>query len=175
MAEEQSKTIMANPRQDARLLPLHIVPPQTPYYDDPSDDEDAHGRLNSGLTSPPPGYASMFEYLRERAKRFPHLPLPEFGYTQQSSDVPLRTQVDHSHHEPYRDDPCIVEIDPPPPAYEAIPSPQQSESPFRLGSWEGEDEDEDTHPAEEFLKWMVCMLLLALSVVSVGTAFNWGR
>ncbi|RFU25584.1 hypothetical protein B7463_g10752, partial [Scytalidium lignicola] len=135
---------MAKPRRESRLLHLHIVPPQASYHDDPSDDANFDGQASSAIASPPE-YASMFEYLRDRAKRFPNLPVPEFGYTQPA----VGDTSDPSHQEPYRDDPCIVEIDPPPPAYEAIPAPPQVE---QLDGWE--DVDSDTHTAEEFLKWM---------------------
>jgi len=154
---------MAKPQQSP--LRLHIIPPPNGYRDDPSDDENADGLAVPAALSPP-GYVSMFEYLRDRAKHFPNLPVPTFGYT----PTVVNVTPDLPDHEPYRDDPCVVEIDPPPPAYEAIPAPPQAE--LQYESW---DDDSVTWTAEEFLKWLICMLLLALSVVGVGTAFNWGR
>lgn len=149
-------------------LRLHIIPPQGRYCDDPSDDEGASAQTDSAMASPPPGYVSMFEYFRDRAKHFPNLSAPNFGYN--PAAVSNVTTPDSPTPEPYQDDPCIVEIDPPPPAYEAIPAPPQPE--LQYESW---DDNSVSLTAEEFLKWLVCMMLLVLTVLSVGTAFNWGR
>lgn len=40
---------------------------------------------------------------------------------------------------------------------------------------EFEIEGTPTEQTEEICKWVVAMLLVALTVACVGTAFNWGR
>ena len=79
--------------------------------------------------------------------------------------------------EPYRDDPFVITIDhdlsqPPPPSYEELYIGDQNtrELQRRLGEVDG-----DGSAAEEICKFIVAMLIIALTIGLVGTAFHWGR
>ena len=79
--------------------------------------------------------------------------------------------------EPYRDEPFVVTIDhdlsqPPPPSYEELYVEDQNQR--QLQSLVQEF-DVDGNPAEEICKFIVAMLLIALTVAMVGTAFHWGK
>lgn len=61
----------------------------------------------------------------------------------------------------------------PPPSYHDIYNPSEIEMRDLLRTYEL-----DGTPAEqteEICKWLVAMLLIALTVVGVGIAFNWGQ
>lgn len=82
--------------------------------------------------------------------------------------------------EPYRDEAFVISIEDgdvsqsPPPSYEDlyVEDRNQSELQTLMGDV---DMDREGHSAEEVCKFIVVMLLLALTVACVATAFHWGR
>lgn len=154
-------------------LPSEDALPLAPYHDDPADDEvaDVEARIEGNQTelNEPPEYEPMHDYLASRVHRLSEVRPPDYELSLQdhTHDIPLQYQ------EPYRDDPFIITIDPnqpPPPSYEALYVQTQMEL-ERL-----DDEiDPDIGHAEDVCKWMVSMVLITLTIVAVGFAFNWGH
>ncbi|KAI9642429.1 hypothetical protein NHQ30_009234 [Ciborinia camelliae] len=153
------------PEEDA----VHLAP----YHDDPADDEvdtvieGIDG--NQANMNEPPGYEPMHDYLASRVRRISQMRPPEYESSSldHTHDIPLQ------HQEPYRDDPFIITIDPnqpPPPSYEALYIQT------RAGLDILNDEiDPDIGHAEDICKWLVSMVLITLTIVAVGFAFNWGH
>ncbi|PQE24353.1 hypothetical protein CJF31_00002585 [Rutstroemia sp. NJR-2017a BVV2] len=159
-------------------LPQEDIVPLAPYHDDPADDELEENReevtggneANPSDLGQPPQYEPMHDYLAARVRRLAQMRPPEYELSAgQSSqeDIPLVPQ------EPYRDEPFVVTIDPdqpPPPSYEMLYVETQTEI-ERLQ----QEIDWDANHAEDICKWLVSMLLITLTIVAAGFAFNWGK
>ncbi|TVY51639.1 hypothetical protein LCER1_G006165 [Lachnellula cervina] len=159
-------------------LPLNDLPP---YRDDPepAEEEAEEGTEHVGtnqteaLPSEPPEYQPMYDYLRAHQLRHP--PLPEPCPVAESVQVPVALPP----FEPYRDEPdepFVVDIDtsqPPPPSYNDL----YREHAMEMQNLERtlDAEGDPIERTEDICKWVVAMLLITLTVASVGTAFNWGR
>lgn len=116
----------------------------------------------------PPSYEPMYDYLRSQQRPMNLLP-PPHAIQIMSAPEP---------EEPYRDEPFIITIDhdlsqPPPPSYEELYIEDQNQR--ELQSLAQGGFDVDGSPAEEICKFIVAMLLIALTVACVGTAFHWGK
>ncbi|KAJ8058921.1 hypothetical protein OCU04_011906 [Sclerotinia nivalis] len=153
-------------------LPEEDTIPLAPYHDDPADDEIAEViegiEGNQANMNEPPEYEPMHDYLASRVRRLSQMWPPEYESSLQdhTNDIPLQYQ------EPYRDDPFIITIDsnqPPPPSYEALYIQRQAELEML------NDEDLDIGHAEDVCKWLVSMILITLTIIAVGFAFNWGH
>jgi hypothetical protein len=162
-------------------LPLNNLPAQIPYRDDPeSAEEEGEGgtehveaNQTEPLPSEPPEYQPMYDYLRSHQLRNSQAPedCPGPGNLQIITDPPP--------FEPYRDEPdepFVVDIDashPPPPSYNDL----YREHEIEMQSLERtlEAEGDPVERTEDICKWVVAMLLITLTIASVGTAFNWGR
>jgi len=144
-----------------------------PYHDDPAEQEQEEEQIAIDSTDlhDPPRYEPMHDYLANRALQISRmLPLQYASSAEPPQYIPLLPQ------EPYRDEPFIISIDasqPPPPSYDTLYQQHESEMEnlFRTLSME----DNDSNSAEDICKWIVSMLLIALTVAGVGTAFNWGH
>ena len=121
----------------------------------------------------PPSYEPMYDYLRSQQRPI-HLLPPS------PNSIPLLpTSELESEQERYRDEPFVIQIDPdhdifqpPPPSYEELYIEDQNDR--ELESLVREF-DVNTTPAEEICKFIVAMMLIALTVALVGTAFHWGQ
>jgi hypothetical protein len=105
----------------------------------------------------------MYDYLRSR----PSLPPPQ--------TTPISSLSEEE--ERYRDEPFVGTIEhdlsqPPPPAYEELYIEEQNQRQLLSVA---RNFDIDGNPAEEICKFVVAMLLIALTVGAVGTAFHWGK
>ena len=159
--------------------PLPPLPPRRtqklsisiPYRDDPENEEVEDEVLENLQTQrSPPGYEPMYDYLRSQQQSNPRNALPNC----QNDTARTSIQV------PYRDEPFIITITDtdgetvsPPPSYNDIFTPNEIEMRNLLQHYEL-----DGTPAEEteeICKWLVAMLLIALTIVGMGTAFNWGQ
>jgi hypothetical protein len=140
-----------------------------PYRDGPEEEDEVEELEGLQTQRSPPGYQPMYDYLRSQqrpASQPPSNNCPNIPHT--SADAP------------YRDQPFIITITDaggdttePPPSYNEIYSPNEIEMRNLLLHY-----DLDGTPAEhteEICKWIVAMLLIALTIAAVGTAFNWGR
>lgn len=154
-------------------LPQDNSVPLLPYHDDPAEDEVAEviEEIEGNLadTNEPPGYEPMHDYLASRVHRLSQMRAPEYELSSQNHthDIPLQ------HQEPYRDDPFIITIDPnqpPPPSYEALYIQTQTDLEIL-----NDELDPDIGHAEDICKWLVSMILITLTIVAVGFAFNWGH
>lgn len=131
----------------------------------------------------PPEYEPMYDYLRS-------LPRPIHFFTSPNSNTflsPTSRPESPVDYDPYHDEPFIITLSPlspssrpnrqevAPPSYEELylqhSSPRRQDELHDLvrqmdseGSW-----------AEEICKFIVGMIMLALCVVGVGLAFNWGK
>jgi hypothetical protein len=136
-----------------------------PYHDDPSEDI---GRSPMFADNLPPSYEPMYDYLRSQQRTIQLL---------HPSRQDCHTSPPPEGEEPYHDQPIVITIDhdisqPPPPSYEELYIENQSHRELRTLIPEFEI---DSVPAEEFCKFVVAMILIALTVALVGTAFHWGR
>ncbi|TVY76146.1 hypothetical protein LSUE1_G004220 [Lachnellula suecica] len=160
-------------------LPLSDIPPQVPYRDDPAPVEEVEseeaGDQTGPLPSEPPEYIPMYDYLRSRNSQAPeHCSEPGSLRIITGPPPPLQ---------PYRDEPggpFVVDIDvdvndpqPPPPSYNDLYREHEIEMQNLQRTFE--EEDDPAERSEDICKWVVAMLLMTLTVASVGTAFNWGR
>jgi hypothetical protein len=159
-------------------LPQEDIVPHAPYHDDPADDELEENReeVTGGIEANPtdlglpPQYEPMHDYLAARVRRLAQMRPPEYELSADQNsphDIPLVPQ------EPYRDEPFVVTIDPdqpPPPSYETLYVETQREI-ERLE----QEMDWDVNHAEDICKWLVSMLLITLTIVAMGFAFNWGK
>jgi hypothetical protein len=164
-----------------QALPLNNFPPQLsistqiPYRDDPSDEDE---EVADSAQSLPPCYEPMYDYLRSQRRPPTALDLAAPCPSNTNPEPPL---------EPYRDEPFIVQIlsspsspssaGPPPPSYHELYTQNENEMEMQLQNLVREF-DMDGSPAEqteELVKWVVSMLLIALTIACVGTAFNWGK
>ncbi|KAN0091796.1 hypothetical protein V8E51_017643 [Hyaloscypha variabilis] len=175
---------MANPLSETSLphnslsRPLPPLPPRRthalsisiPYHDDPDAEEiEIEVREDLQTQRSPPGYEPMYDYLRSQQSN----PLNALQNCQPNIPQP-------SSQVPYRDVPFIITITDtdgdtisPPPSYHEIYNPSEIEMRDLLRTYEL-----DGTPAEqteEICKWLVAMLLIALTIVAVGLAFNWGQ
>lgn len=80
--------------------------------------------------------------------------------------------------EVYRDEPFVIAIEhdlsqPPPPSYEELYIEDQNRRELQVLAGDV-DVDVEGHSAEEVCKFVVAMLLFALTVACAGTAFHWG-
>jgi len=163
-------------------LPLPLLLSDLPAYRDdpePSEEEGEEGAERVGadqaeaLPSEPPEYQPMYDYLRAHQLRHP--PLPEPYSVSDSLQVPIAPPP----FEPYRDEPdepFVVEIDtsqPPPPSYNDLYREHEIEMQILERTLDAEGDPVES--TEDICKWVVAMLLITLTVASVGTAFNWGR
>lgn len=152
-------------------LPLDDIPPrlsiatQIPYRDDP-ENEDEEDFLSARSPSQPPRYEPMHDYLRSRQQMIPQAPI-----------CPSNTNERSSSEEPYRDEPFVVTIldlgedasQPPPPSYNDLYRQNEAAMENLLQEF-----DVDGTPAEQtemLCKWIVAMLLVALTVACVGTVY----
>lgn len=140
-----------------------------PYHDDPSEEEQIE-RSPKSPENLPPSYEPMYDYLRSHQRPTHLLPPSQNTITLIPTSEPA---------EPYRDEPFVITIDqdndifqPPPPSYEELYVEDQTRR--ELESLVREF-DVDSAPAEEICKFIVAMLLIALTVACVGTAFHWGK
>lgn len=167
-------------------LPPNNLRLQIPYRDHPDPAEEPAGaeqdeEVHSGgpedemgtFPPEPPEYQPMYDYLRSKQALDPHASTSSTGF----GDLRIMTDTPV---EPYRDDPeepFVVDIDgsePPPPSYTDF----CREHAIELQSLEQTLDEEEVDPVErteDICKWIVAMLLITLTVASVGTAFNWGR
>lgn len=70
----------------------------------------------------------------------------------------------------------MIDVDssqPPPPSYNDLYREHEIEMQNLHRTLE--DEGDPIERTEDICKWIVAMLLVTLSVASVGTAFNWGQ
>ncbi|TVY40667.1 hypothetical protein LOCC1_G004983 [Lachnellula occidentalis] len=158
-------------------LPLNDLPA---YRDDPEPAEDegeggeqVGANQTEAVPSEPPEYQPMHDYLRAHQLRHPPHPAPC------SASDSLQVPIAPPPFEPYRDEPdepFVVDIDtsqPPPPSYNDLYREHELEMQNLERALDAEgDPNERT---EDICKWVVAMLLITLTVASVGTAFNWGR
>ncbi|KUJ09613.1 uncharacterized protein LY89DRAFT_627803 [Mollisia scopiformis] len=161
-------------------LPLSDIPPrlsiatQISYRDDPEEEEEELLSAHSARSpSQPPRYEPMYDYLRARQ--------------QMTLQVPTCTRPtsnpENASEEPYRDEPFVITIidsveeddvsQPPPPSYNELYRQNNIEMENLMRQFE--TEDTPAEQTEEICKWVVAMLLVALTIACVGTAFNWGR
>lgn len=175
MSNHHPSTSISRARLTQSLPPLpgEDAVPIEPYHDDPADDEDTEDgegmEGNQTDMNDPPGYEPMHDYLVSRVRRLAQMRPPEYALSSQdhTHDIPLQ------HQEPYRDDPFIITIDPnqpPPPSYEALYIQTQRELEIL-----NEEIDPDISHAEDVCKWLVSMILITLTIIAVGFAFNWGH
>ncbi|KAH8669546.1 hypothetical protein BGZ60DRAFT_407749 [Tricladium varicosporioides] len=166
-------------------VPLNDIPQitiQIPYRDDPDDEEEDEGaegadrtrEQGTSLPSQPPEYQPMYEYLRSKQVTSPNP--PEYGASPSSMNIVTTVTVPvEAPFQPYRDEPFVVTIDssPPPPSYNDLYRENGIEMDIleRTMAIDGDPAEQ----TEEIYKWVVGMLLVTLTVASVGTAFNWGR
>ncbi|TVY28245.1 hypothetical protein LHYA1_G003270 [Lachnellula hyalina] len=162
-------------------LPLPLLLSDLPAYRDdpePSEEEGEEGAERVGanqaeaLPSEPPEYQPMYDYLRAHQLRHP--PLPEPHSVSDSLQVPIAPP----RFEPYRDEPdepFVVDIDTsqPPPSYNDLYREHEIEMQILERTLDAEGDPVES--TEDICKWVVAMLLITLTVASVGTAFNWGR
>lgn len=150
-------------------LPLDDIPPRLlsietriPYRDDPEDEEEE--LLSARSPSQPPRYEPMHDYLRSRQQMIPQVPL-----------CPSNSNQQNASEARYRDEPFVVTIlesgedasQPPPPSYNEL----YRENEIEMENLRREF-DLDGTPAERtemICKWIVAMLLIALTVACVGT------
>lgn len=137
-----------------------------PYHDDPAQDS---YQSPKSPDNQPPSYEPMYDYLRSQQR--PIRLIPPHPQSIRIMDASQESE------EPYRDDPFVITIDhdlsqPPPPSYEELYIGDQNtrELQRRLGEVDG-----DGSAAEEICKFIVAMLIIALTIGLVGTAFHWGR
>jgi hypothetical protein len=166
---------LAQPLPPLPLNDIRSQPPkpgQLPPYRDVPEEGDTEGATPPTAESQPPGYEPMYDYLRSQQRQQPSLNPPQYSCPPDTAQI--RSSI--PPQEPYRDVPFIVTIDasqPPPPAYNEIYDQRQEEMQRLIREF-----DMDGGPgehSEEICKWMVAMLIIALTVAAVGTAFNWGR
>ncbi|QSZ32197.1 hypothetical protein DSL72_001768 [Monilinia vaccinii-corymbosi] len=154
-------------------LPLEDILPCAPYHDDPAGEDAAlvteRTDGNQAERNEPPEYEPMHDYLASRVHRLSQMRPPQYMSLSQdhTHDIPLQ------HQEPYRDDPFIITIDPnqpPPPSYETLYVQTQTALDVL-----NDEIDPDIGHAEDVFKWLVSMVLITLTIVAVGFAFNWGH
>lgn len=161
-------------------LPLDDILLQEPYRDDPERAEQGEDAAESAEASEedrseplplePPEYQPMHDYLRQQQRR-----------NSQAGDDPglgnMRIVTNTSPTQPYRDDPdepFVINIfEQPPPSYNDLCREHEIE--MQNLEQTLEEEADPAERSEDICKWIVAMLLIALTVASVGTAFNWGR
>ncbi|PMD51025.1 uncharacterized protein K444DRAFT_223598 [Hyaloscypha bicolor E] len=175
MADQLSETSVPHVSLSRPLPPLpprrtHALSISIPYRDDP-EIEEVEIEILEDLQAErsPPGYEPMYDYLRSQQSNS-QIPLPNCQPNPSQGSIRV----------PYRDQPFIITITDtdgdtisPPPSYHDIYNPNEIEMRNLLRSYEL-----DGTPAEqteEICRWLVAMLLIALTIVGVGTAFNWGR
>lgn len=176
MANQLSETSVPHALLARPLPPLPPRRTQTPsisipYRDDPESEEvEVEVLDNLEAQRSPPGYEPMYDYLRSQQQSHPRNGLPNC----QHNNAQTSMQV------PYRDEPFIITITDtegeticPPPSYHDIFNSNAIEMRNLLGHYELEGTPAEE--TEEICKWLVAMLLIALTIVAVGTAFNWGR
>ncbi|KAI1004223.1 hypothetical protein K3495_g3988 [Podosphaera aphanis] len=147
-----------------------------PYRDD-VDEEDEEEEDNeddvdddtpASVNNAPPPYQPMYDYLRQCSISQCETFDSSYAYSLDSSCPP------------YSDRPFIVQI-----------SESESSTYFfdnlnmqqelTLGIFEDdhltnqENDIGDSFETEDFVKWIVMMMIVCLTVASVGTAFDWGR
>lgn len=162
-------------------LPLNDLPPPIPYRDEPEavENEGETGEVEANqaeaLPSEPPEYQPMYDYLRSHQLR--NSPAPEYCPTPGNLRIMTGPPPPFA---PYRDEPepFVVEIDadtsqPPPPSYTDLYREHEIEMQNLERTLEAEGDPIER--TEDICKWVVAMLLITLTVASVGTAFNWGR
>lgn len=175
MANQLSETSVPHASLARPLPPLPPRRTQTlsisiPYRDDPETEEVEVEVLNSlQAQRSPPGYEPMYDYLRSQQQSNLRNELPNCQHNNAQTSIQV----------PYRDEPFIITITDtdgetvaPPPSYHDIFNPNEIELRNLLGC---ELDGTPAEETEEICKWLVAMLLIALTIVGVGTAFNWGR
>jgi hypothetical protein len=174
MANQLRETSVPHIRLTQPLPPLpnrrpHQLSISIPYRDDPEEAEEDEQAEGLQTQPSPPGYEPMYDYLRSQQRPNSQPPFnncPNTSHT--SADVP------------YRDQPFLVTINDsdgdttqPPPSYNEIYSPNEIEMRDLLQNYDLDGTP--TEQTEEVCKWIVAMLLIALTIAAVGTAFNWGQ
>jgi len=173
MATQLRETPAPHTRPTHPFAPLpsrrpHQLSISIPYHDDPEDDE----VLALDTLPPqrsPPGYEPMYDYLRSHQQR----PTPQPAYHDCQT-------LPHQLPTPYRDEPFVVTITdhdaaPPPPSYSEIYSADENGVEMRSLLQRCEADGAQAEQTEEICKWVVAMLLVALTIAGVGTAFHWGQ
>lgn len=137
-------------------------------------------------SSKPPEYEPMYDYLRSH-------PRPINPFTSPNSNTFLsptshpQSPVDYT---PYSDEPFVINLSPlsphtqspnphlgeaAPPSYEELylqhPTPRRQDELLELVR----QMDSEGNRAEDICKFVIGMVILALSVVGVGLALNWGK
>lgn len=196
----RSQQLPPLPLSDLPPLNTNIVP----YRDDPEDESRTEQLLiehkhepqplsNSLSTSPPtleckpPDYEPMYDYLRSHHRLDIVLPTSYLTTTTLSSSHPSITLP----NEPYQDEPFIITVDPdaspyadaedgprsqpPPPSYDASEQERQQYRAMGGGMMlTAASVDVEGNHAEDVCKFLAAMVLIALTVGVVGTAFSWG-
>jgi hypothetical protein len=114
----------------------------------------------------------MYDYLRSQRQRASSNPSPLAAAMHF-----ITTPSSPSEEESYRDEPFAITIDLPPPPYEefgfeaAAAAAVRREVVVRFSDYEY---DVDDNQAGDICKLIAAMMVLALVVVFVGMAFNWG-
>ena len=177
MANQLRDISVTHVRLTQPLPPLPKRKPQPlaisiPYHDDPAEDEASE--LEALQTQPsPPAYLPMHDYLRSRQQQ------PESSASY--SDCQPLPQASAPPQEPYRDQPFIITItdhetgETSPPPYIEIYTPNDIEMRNLLLLQDNDIEGTAAEHSEMICKWIVAMLLVALTIAGVGTAFNWGQ
>jgi hypothetical protein len=178
MANQLRETSVPHIRLIQPLPPLpnrrpHQLSISIPYRDDPEEDEEV-GELEGLQTErSPPGYEPMYDYLRSQQRpnsqalyhdcqTLPHSSAAEIPYRDRPFVI---TMTDHEHGP--------SDTTQPPPSYNEIYNPNEIEMRNLLQQY-GLD-GTPAEQTEEICKWIVAMLLIALTIAGVGTAFNWGQ
>ena len=149
-------------------LPLDELPPRAPYRDNPLPLA-VDTQIESSERSQPPDYEPMYDYLRSQN-------LPAFV---DASQYTLRHSIpDNSIQEPYRDEPFIVTIDE---SGNLLPPPSYDDSQGEVQNQETAEDmtlmtrlDLEANHMEDIFKFLLVMLMIALTVGAVGIAFSWG-
>lgn len=123
--------------------------------------------------APPPGYTPMYDYLRSQQRQQPPLIL-------RASNVPPICM--EGIQMTYRDDPSpfIVQIDSaqaPPPSYNDLYTSreEQEEADMQRLIRVFDDNGSPAEQSEQVFIWVISMVMIALTVVAMGTVFNWGQ
>lgn len=167
---------LTQPLPPLPLNDIHIPPPprlsiatQIPYRDDPEEEEEE--LLSARSPSQPPRYEPMYDYLRSRAasqsqSQSINLHLPP--------NVSVNLNLPNPTEEPYRDEPFVITIvdevaegELPPPSYNELY--RQNDIEMETLMREFEIDGTPAEQTEEICKWVVAMLLVALTVACVGT------
>ncbi|TVY89985.1 hypothetical protein LAWI1_G005842 [Lachnellula willkommii] len=175
MANHRRTSSVSHTRLSQPLPPLPLPLNDLPAYRDdpePAEEDVEEGTEHVGanqteaLPSEPPEYQPMYDYLRAHQLRNP--PLPEPCSVSDSVQVPIAPPP----FEPYRDEPDEPFV-PPPPSYNDLYREHEMEMQNLERALDAEGDPIER--TEDLCKWVVAMLLITLTVASVGTAFNWGR